>query len=212
MILVRCWNFCILYDQVIDNNLLLTQILENIFQFLPLPELKSARLVSTIWRDSARPSFQRKSVVNLDEGRKHPFLEAFATVGSRQVVFRNYKLLDFILDKDSEGEMDGVMGGFFEKFGPSMESLELNGVTMVGVEVVRDILFNLTPKLKKIAIRKVSFWDKIGTSYDYDVLAPDPNVKVNQNLKSFLFSECQVNFFYFYWEDVFTAFPNIKVN
>lgn len=149
------------------------------------------------------------------------FLETFATTPARRLpIFRNFKFRLFIYDDDSEGVLDAL----WEKFGPSMESVWFYGGRMVGLETLRNVLFNnMCPNLKRINIDRCDFFDtfdrrqKFGTQHE-GIAALDENVRVNRNLTSLEFSSAVYSRFGSgvdfptSWEEVFMAFPNIKVN
>lgn len=115
------------------------------FRFLPARDLKTVRLVSKLWWTLVRPVFRRKAVVTLtDYVAIYEFLEAFATTPTSRLPFQNYKICHLDFNADVEDEKDA----FWEMFGASILSLELFYVRMVGVEIVRDILFRNCPNLK----------------------------------------------------------------
>lgn len=184
------------------------------FQFLPVRDLKNVRLVSKLWRNFGRPVFRRKTVVRIVDMGK--FLEAFAKMPISRLSFRNYKLDGFILNRDVEDEMDA----FWEKYGASIENLELFEVKLVGLEIVRDILFNVSPNLKSISLKNCTFYETFeegqeeATGYD-EIDALDENVRVNKNLTTFSFYEGSKKVcsdLPIAWEEIFMAYPNLTVN
>lgn len=195
------------------NFLHFIQILGEVFGFLPLRDLKSVRRVSSSWRDISAPTFRRRSSVKLIgyNGRMARFLQVFATTDS--VPFGNYELTWFY-DADSED----LLGAFWEKYGASIHNIELYWVNMVGVDFVRDILFNSSPNLKSIGIHFCSFYETFvqrGVGMFHKEIAPLPgNVRVNKSLTT-------LRYFNGYdtlehdlpisWEEVFTSYPNLKV-
>lgn len=148
------------------------------------------------------------------------FLESFVKTPARLVPFVNYTFNELIFDAESEA----VTETFLERFGPSVESLQLNEVILVGLQVVRDILFNFTPKLRDISIKDCKFYETYqsgggsGTGYE-EIAQLDEDVQVNKNLSSFRYVEGdreeedadEVDF-PISWEEIFIAYPNIRVS
>lgn len=211
-----------------------SQILTKIFKFLTIPELKSVRLVSNLWETISIPIFQGGAAVTFFERPDKPqneevmlkrFLEA---ITPSRLNLGDYKFCFFNFDLVSEP----VMAAFWERCGPFIEYLELTSVRLVGVGMVRDILFNLCPNLRRIELhcgriydtfdnQRVTLHEKkypldeTGKGTVREELAPlDENVRVNKNLISLQFAQrsfpynCRLPIS---WEEVFLAYPNLRV-
>lgn len=114
------------------------------------------------------------------------FLEAFASTPAYRLPFRNFKFTNATLTRESATVFDA----FWEKFGPHLESLEFSNVYCVGVGIVRDILFNICPNLRKISFKRGTFFETFqneeegGYTLHEEIPERDPNVRVNRNLSS----------------------------
>lgn len=145
------------------------------------------------------------------------YLEAFATTPARRLNFINYTLNGFIFDAESADLTDT----FWDKFGHFVETLQLHEVTIVGVQVVRDILFNFIPKLKDISFELCEFYETFerGTgsgTFHQEVAQLEENVTVNTNLSSFRYcgggKDMHKLNLPIHWEHIFIAYPNLRVS
>lgn len=146
------------------------------------------------------------------------FLETFAT-STHLLPFRNFKF-GLTFDRDSEVVLDAFWG----RFGPSVESITLSFARMVGLEAVRNVLFNNNcPNLKSVIIQHSNFnatFDRaLYSGTCHKGIAPvDENVTVNSNVTSFrYYSETfppqgGEDLIPISWEEIFTAYPNLRVN
>ncbi|ODN05891.1 hypothetical protein Ocin01_00765 [Orchesella cincta] len=195
--------------------LLNSVILRNIFRHCGVKDLKKLRLVCTLWYELASPYLQQESKVVLQEElfREETSIKKFLNYvdeleDTDKIFCRNFKISLLTVARNND-----MIVKFWEKVGPSINSLEMSLCRFMGVDMVRNVMFKWTPNLKRFCLRDCTFYkEKDGCCIVENELAEtDYSVPVNRNLISLEFygGESRVGP-PLTWMEVITAFPNLK--
>lgn len=183
-----------------------------------MKDLKNLRLVCGLWYDLASPYLQQKSQVVLQEElfREGTSMKTFLSYvqslenNTGKIFFRNFKITLLTVDKSN-----GSTINFWEKIGPSMHSLEMSWCRFIGVQMVRNVMFQWTPNLKHFCLRDCTFYKDTKQSYvvENEIAETDTFVPINRHLTSLVFygGESRVGP-PLTWLEVVTAYPNLKVS